>query len=79
VIEGQPAAHAVSCCVVDVGSRPTEGADLAPPGSRCGVGSSLASPTLVVGIWQEASCPVADCGCGPTGGGGESAMVLGER
>jgi len=64
-------------CVVDVESRPAVGADLAQSGSRCGAGLSLSSLTLAVWIRLETSCPVADCGRGPTRWAGESAMVLG--
>jgi len=54
-----PATHVLGSggwCVVVVGSRPAVGADLNPSGSSCGVEKSLASPTLVVLSWLEASC-----------------------
>jgi len=63
-------------CVVVVGSRPAAEADLAPSGSRCGVETSLASPTLVVWVWLEAFCPIGDCGRGSTRRESESVLVL---
>jgi len=71
--------HMYGRCVVVVGSRSTVRADLTPSGISCGVETSLASPTLVVWVWLEASYLGADCGRCPIRGGGESAMVLGGR
>jgi len=52
--------------------------NLEPSRSSCGVAPSVSSPTLV-GIWQETSCPLADCGRGPTWGGGGGRFGHGAR